>query len=201
MLTCDRCVGRGPRGGGTAMPVHQGSEAAKLLRRAIDDPDTVLRYRSKVVSVPGSACVWWAAALSGRGHGRERHRRIDAREERASELLEGMRSCPLSAAWAASDSPAIAVPEREPRSVARHLLQAHLNAGVRLTRTCRSRRVPPLPRGLGRRSAERQARHVHGGRAVCIGDLDVERVGAGQEPAGDGERVHEVVVVVGCVRQ
>jgi hypothetical protein len=52
------------------MPVPYGSEAAKLLRWAIDDPDTVLRYRSKVVSVPGSSCAWWAAALSGRGHGR-----------------------------------------------------------------------------------------------------------------------------------
>jgi len=40
------------------MPVHQGSETATRLRRAIDDPDTVLRYRSKAVSVPGSACAW-----------------------------------------------------------------------------------------------------------------------------------------------
>jgi len=35
------------------MPVPYGSEAAKLLRWAIVDADTVLRYRSKVVSVPG----------------------------------------------------------------------------------------------------------------------------------------------------
>jgi hypothetical protein len=52
------------------MPVLHGSEAAKLLRWAVDDLETVRRYRSKVVSVPGSACAWWSGALSGRGHGR-----------------------------------------------------------------------------------------------------------------------------------
>jgi hypothetical protein len=52
------------------MPVVDGSEAARLLRWAVDDPETVRRYRAKVVSVPGSACAWWSAALSGRGHGR-----------------------------------------------------------------------------------------------------------------------------------
>lgn len=52
------------------MPLVHGSAAAKLLRWAVDDPDTVLRYRAKVVSVPGSSCACWAAALSGRGDGR-----------------------------------------------------------------------------------------------------------------------------------
>jgi hypothetical protein len=52
------------------MPVVHGSEAAKLLRWAVDDSDTVRRYRAKVVAVPGSACAWWSGALSGRGHGR-----------------------------------------------------------------------------------------------------------------------------------
>jgi hypothetical protein len=52
------------------MPVGHGSEAAKLLRWAVDDPETVRRYRAKVVAVPGSACAWWSGALSGRGHGR-----------------------------------------------------------------------------------------------------------------------------------
>jgi hypothetical protein len=30
----------------------------------------VQRYRSKVVTVPGSSCSWWSGAVSGRGHGR-----------------------------------------------------------------------------------------------------------------------------------
>jgi hypothetical protein len=70
MLTCDSCGVRGMRRWETAMPVGHGSEAARLLRWAVDDSDTVRRYRAKVVAVPGSACAWWSGALSGRGHGR-----------------------------------------------------------------------------------------------------------------------------------
>src|SRR5262249_19047048 len=47
-----------------------GRRRPKLLRWAVDDPETVRRYRAKVVAVPGSACAWWSGALSGRGHGR-----------------------------------------------------------------------------------------------------------------------------------
>jgi hypothetical protein len=52
------------------MSVVHGSQAAQLPRWAVDDPETVGRYRAKVVAVPGSACAWWSGALSGRGHGR-----------------------------------------------------------------------------------------------------------------------------------
>lgn len=37
---------------------------------ALSDPETVSRYRAKVVVVGGSSCRWWRGALSGRGHGR-----------------------------------------------------------------------------------------------------------------------------------
>jgi hypothetical protein len=45
------------------MSVVHGSQAAQLLRWAVDDPETVGRYRAKVVAVPGSACAWWSGAL------------------------------------------------------------------------------------------------------------------------------------------
>jgi hypothetical protein len=38
---------------------------------ALQDAETVQRYRSKVVTVPGSSCSWWSGAVSGRGHGRQ----------------------------------------------------------------------------------------------------------------------------------
>ena len=44
--------------------------ATQTLRWALDDPETVERYWSHVRVVPGSSCVFWAGALSGRGHGR-----------------------------------------------------------------------------------------------------------------------------------
>jgi hypothetical protein len=47
-----------------------GPEAARMLRWAIDDAETVRRYRAKVVAVPGWACAWWSGSVSGRGHGR-----------------------------------------------------------------------------------------------------------------------------------
>jgi hypothetical protein len=40
------------------------------LHRAVNDPATVERFRSKVAQVPGSQCLWWTGAISGRGHGR-----------------------------------------------------------------------------------------------------------------------------------
>ena len=40
------------------------------LHRAVNHPATVQRFRSKVVQVPGSQCLWWTGAISGRGHGR-----------------------------------------------------------------------------------------------------------------------------------
>ena len=59
---------------------------------------------------------------------------------------------------------------------------------------------PGLSRGSGRRPADRQPGHVQRGRAVDVGDLEVEVVvDAGLEPASDGEGVREVVVVVGRV--
>ena len=33
-------------------------------------PTVVARYRAKVLEVPGSDCLWWQGAVSGRGHGR-----------------------------------------------------------------------------------------------------------------------------------
>ena len=40
------------------------------LQRAVNDSTTVERFRSKAVQVPGSQCLWWTGAVSGRGHGR-----------------------------------------------------------------------------------------------------------------------------------
>ena len=37
------------------------------LHRAVNDPVTVERFRSKVVQAPGSGCLWWTGAVSGRG--------------------------------------------------------------------------------------------------------------------------------------
>lgn len=40
------------------------------LARVVSDPHVVARWRSKVVTVPGSDCLWWTGAITGRGHGR-----------------------------------------------------------------------------------------------------------------------------------
>lgn len=40
------------------------------LAASVADPDTVNRWRAKTVCVPGSGCLWWTGAISGRGHGR-----------------------------------------------------------------------------------------------------------------------------------
>jgi len=41
-----------------------------VLAAALRDPQVVLRYQAKMVTVPGSDCLWWRGAVSGRGHGR-----------------------------------------------------------------------------------------------------------------------------------
>ena len=40
------------------------------LSDALDDAGVLGRWRSKIVTVPGSGCAWWTGAISGRGHGR-----------------------------------------------------------------------------------------------------------------------------------
>ena len=42
----------------------------RVLEAALRDPGVVARYRAKVLEVPGSDCLWWQGAVSGRGHGR-----------------------------------------------------------------------------------------------------------------------------------
>lgn len=37
---------------------------------ALADHGVRERYADKLVSVPGSECLWWTGAISGRGHGR-----------------------------------------------------------------------------------------------------------------------------------
>ena len=47
-----------------------GDAPLALLAAALRDPQAVLRYQAKMVTVPGSDCLWWRGAVSGRGHGR-----------------------------------------------------------------------------------------------------------------------------------
>jgi len=47
-----------------------GDQARALLTSALRDPLVMTRYRAKMVQVPGSDCLWWRGAVSGRGHGR-----------------------------------------------------------------------------------------------------------------------------------
>src|SRR3954470_13523726 len=42
----------------------------RVLEASLGDPGVVARYRATVLEVPGSDCLWWSAAVSGRGHGR-----------------------------------------------------------------------------------------------------------------------------------
>jgi len=57
-----------------------GEVTYEVLCWALSDPATVRRYRSRLVEVPGSACVWWDGALSGRGHGRFWLAEVDGRD-------------------------------------------------------------------------------------------------------------------------
>lgn len=43
---------------------------AALLGWAVNDPGVLARWQRKVCHVPGSDCLWWTGAISGRGHGR-----------------------------------------------------------------------------------------------------------------------------------
>jgi len=47
-------------------------EALAVLGPALRDPNVVPRYQVKIDAVPGSECLWWSGAVSGRGHGRKR---------------------------------------------------------------------------------------------------------------------------------
>ena len=42
----------------------------EFLASAMADAAVVERFQAKLVLVPGSECVWWTGAVSGRGHGR-----------------------------------------------------------------------------------------------------------------------------------
>ncbi len=42
----------------------------EFLAAAVADSSVVARFQEKLVWVPGSECVWWTGAVSGRGHGR-----------------------------------------------------------------------------------------------------------------------------------
>lgn len=41
-----------------------------VWERAVTDQEVIGRYLDKLVDVPGSTCLWWTGAVSGRGHGR-----------------------------------------------------------------------------------------------------------------------------------
>lgn len=45
----------------------------ELLASSVGDAEVVARFRAKTVRVPGSGCLWWTGAISGRGHGRFWH--------------------------------------------------------------------------------------------------------------------------------
>lgn len=46
-------------------------ERAAVLAWALADPGVLARWHVKAtVEVPGSSCLWWTGAISGRGHGR-----------------------------------------------------------------------------------------------------------------------------------
>jgi len=53
------------------MPLAEAPMA--VLATALRDPNVVIRYQAKIVTVPGSDCLWWRGAVSGRGHGRSEH--------------------------------------------------------------------------------------------------------------------------------
>lgn len=46
------------------------AEGLSVLAGSLGDPATLARYTAKIVQVPGSSCLWWTGAVSGRGHGR-----------------------------------------------------------------------------------------------------------------------------------
>lgn len=53
------------------MPARRLDEVGlAAVEAALADPDVLARYRAKLTEVPGSECLWWTGAVSGRGHGR-----------------------------------------------------------------------------------------------------------------------------------
>ena len=44
--------------------------AGSVLAWAVADAGVRARWEAKLVVVPGSECLWWTGAISGRGHGR-----------------------------------------------------------------------------------------------------------------------------------
>jgi len=44
--------------------------ALAMVQDAVADESVRARFAAKVVRVPGSDCLWWTGAISGRGHGR-----------------------------------------------------------------------------------------------------------------------------------
>ncbi len=48
------------------MPLAEAPMA--VLATALRDPNVVIRYQAKIVTVPGSDCLWWQGVVSGRGH-------------------------------------------------------------------------------------------------------------------------------------
>lgn len=54
------------------MPLAEAPMA--VLATAMRDPNVVIRYQAKIVTVPGSDCLWWRGAVSGRGHYRQQAR-------------------------------------------------------------------------------------------------------------------------------
>ncbi len=46
------------------MPLAEAPMA--VLAAALRDPHVVIRYQAKIVTVPGSDCLWWQGAVSGR---------------------------------------------------------------------------------------------------------------------------------------
>src|SRR5665647_2889227 len=47
-----------------------GDAPMAVLAAALRASSVVIRHRAKIVTVPGSECLWWRGAVSGRGHGR-----------------------------------------------------------------------------------------------------------------------------------
>lgn len=53
---------------------------ARVVREAVQDTATVIRFQRKVRTLPGQDCWWWTGAISGRGHGRFWLGRVEGRD-------------------------------------------------------------------------------------------------------------------------
>ena len=47
-----------------------GDAPMAVLAAALRASSVVIRYPGQDLTVPGSKCLWWRGAVSGRGHGR-----------------------------------------------------------------------------------------------------------------------------------